>query len=428
MLLWASEEHGIPSGTVLPVYIKSNIEKVWVAGIPAEYRKPGEKNAKIEIPLSKLEIAGSKRAARRRAEEFSEYALVYAETLQDGLPIRDAPDNGARRVYRLRSGEIIKILNQVDGVPAISANGEPLAGDWFSVLAEDGTTGYCFSYRLKFFEHINGPLNSAVIRTAEETSDTELENVLSKKWVAGIYGDMIDNGNIDIEAFSKHWGFSPGEESGVAHISLPDADISFRYDTIRSEGGNSWLFEGAPLSMKLRSPAALVVQYEAEGAQGASNSARGTELFINMPYSLDDIIAREKLRRESLFNALYIEGPAFSSASYGRLRLNEGQDFLWEDFERLTPGVIPASALGRGKIEMGLFLPANLESQYSGALTFKFKSTNGQDVPASFLYTIENGSNQGGVRLEYIPPSNIDGNRVLRRAYSPMIIYFYHAG
>ncbi|MDR1148507.1 MAG: SH3 domain-containing protein [Spirochaetaceae bacterium] len=424
VLLWTAEEEGIPSGTVLQVYIKSNIEKVWVAGIPREYRKANDKNKKIEIPLSKLELVGSKQAAKKRAAEFEEYALAYAETLQDGLPIRDDPDNGARRVYRLRSGEVIKIIKPVEGNPAISATGAPLPGEWFRVLTEDGTSGYCFSYRLRLFKHTIGPLNSAPPQM-EDVRDTGLENVLSKVWVAEIYGGMLQGGNIDIDAFSKHWGFSPGEDTGVANIFLPDADYSFPYSSIQSEGGDSWRFEGAALSMKLRSPTTLAVQFTA--GSNASNGNRRTVLFVNLPAPLNDIIMQEETRREALFNTIYMEGPIFSSVSYGRLYLSEERDFLWEDFDRLISTVIPAPALGRGKIEMRLFLPPNLAAQYDGALTFKFKSINGQDVPVNFFYTIDTGAGLGGIRLEYIPASSIDNNRVLSRASSPVIIYFYQA-
>lgn len=429
ILLWAAEEEDIPSGTVVPVYIKSNIEKKWVAGIPREYRKAGVKNKKIEIPLAKLELVGSKRAAENRAREFAEYALRYAETLQDGLPIRDAPDNGARRVYKLRSGEVIKIIEPIDGIPAISATGTPLPGQWFRVLTEDGTSGFCFSYRLKLFDHTTGPLNFMPAQV-EEAVDTELENVLSKIWVAEIYGDMLNNGNIDIEAFSKNWRFSPGEDTGAAIISLKDADFSFPYTAIRSNGNNSWRFDDSPISMTLRSPTTLAVQFPAENggaAAGAvwSSGSRRTAVFINIPASLDDVIVQEETRREALFRAIYLEGPIFSSASYGRLYLGEEQDFLWEDLERLSGQVIPSAALGRGKIDMRLFLRQNLVSQYDGALTFKFKSINGDDIPVNFFYTIDAGGGLGGIRLEYIPESNIDGNRVLGRDSSPVIIYFY---
>jgi hypothetical protein len=431
--LWAAEEEGIPSGTVLPVYIKSNIEKVWVVGIPREYRTPYSKSTKIEIPLPKLELAGSKRAAEKRAEEFSEYALVYAETLQDGLPIRDAPDNGARRVYRLRIGEVIKIIKPVEGNPAISATGVPLPGEWFKVLTEDGTSGYCFSYRLKLFDHTTGPLYSVSEQQQfEEVRDNELESVLSRTWVAEIYGEMLNEGTIDIEAFSKHWRFLPGEDAGIANIFLNDIDISFPYSAIRSNGNRSWRFEGSTLSMRLRSPTNLSVQFDVDNVNagsGWSSGSRRTVQFVNLPTSLDDLIVQEETRREALFNTLYIEGPIFSSAGYGRLYLNEKQEFLWEGLEKLIPSVIPSLALGRGRIEMRLYLPVSLADKYNGAFTFKFKSINGADIPVNFLYTIDSGDGLGGVRLEYVPDSNIDSrNRVMSRDSSPMIIYFYQAG
>ncbi|MDR0312190.1 MAG: SH3 domain-containing protein, partial [Treponema sp.] len=71
VLLWSSDDPAIPSGTVLPIYIRSNIDKVWVAGIPAEYREKGSNVDKFEIPLAKLELAGSKKRAQERAVEFA---------------------------------------------------------------------------------------------------------------------------------------------------------------------------------------------------------------------------------------------------------------------------------------------------------------------------------------------------------------------
>jgi hypothetical protein len=55
ILLWTSEEPAIPSGTVLPVYIRSNIDKVWVVGIPDGFRTQGGLN-KFEVPLAQFEF------------------------------------------------------------------------------------------------------------------------------------------------------------------------------------------------------------------------------------------------------------------------------------------------------------------------------------------------------------------------------------
>jgi hypothetical protein len=424
VLLWAAEDAGIPSGTPLKVYIKSNIEKVWVVGVPAEYRKEGV-SEKIEVPLSKLELVGSRWAARKRAAEFARYATSYAETLQDGLPVRDAPDNNARRVYRLRSGEFVKILEPVGGVPAISASGAPLPGEGFRVLTEGGTRGYCFSYRLRLFEHTSGALNSAEARKEAER-DAELEGVLSKTWVAEVYGTMLTEGNIDIDAFSKRWGFFPGEDTGIARVSLPDTDASFQYTSIRSEGGQAWVFEGADLSMTLRSPATLEVRFSSadEGTGGAGLGVR--KLFVNLPAPLADIIVQEETRRQALFAAIYAEGRAFASANYGRIALDRAQNFVWQDYGRLASSVVPAGAEGRGRIEMRLFLGGELDALFDGALTFYFAGAGGEQ-PVNFLYKIDERDGAGGLRLEFIPDTNLDGNRVVRRDAFPLIIYFYES-
>jgi hypothetical protein len=134
VLLWSIDDPPIDSGTVLPVYIRSNIEKIWVVGIPDASRS--NRDYKLEIPLSQLEFTGSRNSAVQWAQNFSQYALSYAENMQDGLPIRDSPDNNSRRVYRLRLGEIIKILGTARGNPPISASGDPLPGNWYRVFIQ----------------------------------------------------------------------------------------------------------------------------------------------------------------------------------------------------------------------------------------------------------------------------------------------------
>jgi hypothetical protein len=71
VLLWSTEDPPVPSGTVLPVYIRSNINKVWVVGIPDSLWNSKTGIDKMEIPLSRLELTGSRRKARKKADEFA---------------------------------------------------------------------------------------------------------------------------------------------------------------------------------------------------------------------------------------------------------------------------------------------------------------------------------------------------------------------
>ena len=160
VLLWAVEDPSIPSGTLLSIQIRSNIEQAWVVNVPEPYNTGGMQVANVPIPH--LEFFRSRSAAERFAADFAEYSVIYAETVQDGLPIRDRPENNARRVYRLRQGEIIKILGIAEGVEAVSATGDPLEGDWYRVMTHSGSRGFCFSYRLREFEHYTGSFEKAL--------------------------------------------------------------------------------------------------------------------------------------------------------------------------------------------------------------------------------------------------------------------------
>jgi hypothetical protein len=363
--------------------------------------------------------------------------LSYAETLQDGLPIREAPENSARRVYRLRQGEILKILNVAAGVPAISATGDPLPGDWFRVLTEDGTRGYCFSYRLRLFEHTPGTFITAS-GDAGDAQDAELEKVMTGKWVSEVYSAMVNERKLNLEALSIKWGFSMGEDTGVAHVYAPpnvatatrtgerqDIDVTFPYTEIRSLGSRDWQLVDAAgngvLLIGLLSDSRLSVQY---------NTAAGLPLtlfFTTLSIPLDDLIVQETVRRDDLWESLLKHGSTWRSAYYGRINLQPNKNITWSGFDRLVPQFISNLALPSGRVALSLFLDPALGQGYDGAFTIHLNNIGGGTTQAHFLYTIEEGSvvNEYGLRLEFVPWDNIEDVTVRRRTPSPTILYFY---
>jgi hypothetical protein len=409
ILLWSLDDPYIPSGTVLPVYVRSNIEESWITGIPEEYRIGDQDMA--EIPLPHLELLKSRGAAMRRAAAFAEYAVSYAEVLQDGLPVRDKPENGAKRAYRLKEGEIIKILGKVDGVQAISTSGTPLEGDWFRVLTQSGSTGYCFSNRLRIFENSSGPVIAAKpeIITGEDPS---LDLVLSRIWYPELYKAMINSGILDLDALAKHWAFSPGVDTGKAHVLLPDVDLSFNYKKILKTGERSWVFEGSSLQINLESETSLVVQYDDENGTHAIP-------FVTLPVSADIVINRELERREALYQELFVRGPVYYSANYGTLTLVSDMHVNWDEMN-LPEDMAPPSALGSGIVDMGVYLPASLAEQYTGAFTLRLDRVSGEPARLTFLYNLDNQ----GLRLEFVPRENINRSAVIRRDDSALVIYF----
>ena len=144
VLLWNVGEKEIPDGTVVPVYLKSNISKVYVIGLP-------ETKEKIEVPLWKLSAPESKSKALKRAQKYSEYKGKYAFCILDGLPIRAEKMNTSKQVYRLRKNEVVRTLYKEKGVSPTNG-GVPLSGEWLHVLTDNGTEGWCFSYNLRLLD------------------------------------------------------------------------------------------------------------------------------------------------------------------------------------------------------------------------------------------------------------------------------------
>jgi hypothetical protein len=402
----------------MPVYIKSNINKVWVVGLPDGWRDGKGGIDKIEIPFSRFEMVGSKRKANARARAFSEYALSYAENLQDGLPVRDNPDNNARRVYRMKAGEIIKIISVAEGSPAIGSTGEPLPGEWYKVLTEDGSTGYCFSYRLRLFEHGGGQLTVSGAVVNEKAEDTALDMLMSKTWSPESYLAMVNSQKINLEEMSRRWRFDPGQETGLARIFVSGIDRSYSYTSIRPDGDRVWRFEGTNLSMQLRSDTTLAVQFPEEGG-----SIR-TLLFVALPVSVDDLIIQETARRERLYKEIYNQGPVFTSNNYGTITFMEGPPpagggtFSWRNYDLLVPRFIPENIEGDGTILLDLFLAPALEDRYEGAFTLRFI---GRTAALRCMYSLD----EQGFRIEIVPDSSIEDVTIVRRGDSPMVLYFF---
>jgi hypothetical protein len=391
--------------------MRSNIEQAWIAIVPDEYKT--YENQVASVPLPHLEFFLTKGSAEKYAAAFTESALLYGETLQDGLPIRDKPENNARRTYRLKIGEVIKILEQAEGVEAISASGTPLEGNWYKVLTNTGSIGYCFSNRLRIFEHTTGMVGDEPVMV-DTTGDSELELVLSSVWYPESYKTMIDSGRLNLEALSQNYSFRSGVTEGRARIHLEDGDVEFIYKTITKTGNNSWNFTGTPLNAVLRSESELELNWEDE------NKAKKIELFVTLPASIENIVSKEKERRGNLFQVLYERGPHYTSVNYGTLIFRSNGDFAWDEINSLPQGMVTSTTLGSGTVDMDYNLSGEMAERYSGAFALRFNSIGGTRPTLVFAYTL---SNQG-LRMEYVPADYMSGRTVSRRAPSPLVIYF----
>jgi hypothetical protein len=411
VLLWGIDDPPIPAGTVLAVQLRSNIEQSWITVPPDEYKTAGKEFALV--PLPHLEFFSSKRKAEKFAEAFTEYAVTYAETLQDGLSIREKPENTTKQTYRLKEGEIVKILSSAKGVDVISASGNPLDGGWFKVLTQTGRTGYCFSYRLRMFDHNASPVSSAGPQT-DAGEDKELELVLSRIWYPESYGTMIDSGRLDLDILSKNYSFTAGISNRRARVHLENGTDEFRYRKITKAGEHTWTFDDTPLKVTLGSNSKLEVVWEDD-----LNKKRSA-IFISLPSSVENIVREEKEKRQSKFLTLYNRGPEYSSSNYGVFTLSANGNFNWDNIDTLPEGMLPAAAVGTGRVDTEYSLAGDMAERYTGAFALRFNAASGSGGVLVFAYTLDNQ----GLRMEYIPKEYVQSYTISRRAPSPFVIYF----
>ncbi len=382
VLLWNDNEHKISDGTVVPVYLKSNISKVYVIGLP-------DSKEKVEVPLWQLSVPEKKSKAIKRAAKYEEYKNTYAKSAIDGLPIRADKVNTSKQVYRLRKNETVKTLYKGNGV-APQNGGVPLEGEWLHVLTSNGTEGWCFSYNLRLFEMRAEEVVAQTVTVAEsseEEVDTLIGDVLNTTWYPDFYGSMISKKQIDLEYFNSSYKFNTGYSSGKISIVLPDLELEFPFSGVTKTEDKEYDFNDSPLHLVVRNSRSIVIKYADEKGMPRSYN------FVSISgKSIEQIISEELERRQNEYKAISSSGPDFKSGNYGKISFNDGNQFAWSGFNKLVPSVIPSGAKGNGEIEIKYFVPAELKSSWDGIMTFNFE---GADKEVNFLYKKEGN----GIRL-----------------------------
>lgn len=401
VLLWSIPEYNLTDGTIVPVYIKSNISQVYVIGIPSSKEK-------IEVPLWQITDPVSKRKVEKQAQRYSEYKSVYAYVNRDGLPMRAEPANNAKQVYRLRKDEILKVLYKGKGA-AVMSGSNPLEGDWLRVLTSDGTYGWCFSYSLRLFNENDE--NSSMIVDQEIVEDEALETVLKTYWYPESYATMIQRKRVDLNKIKASVAFDPGASSGTVRFQIDNISVAYPYNGVTKSGNNVYKFNDTPINVTVRNPSFIVVQYSDEKGMPTSYN------LVALSKSIGDVIADEVLRRNELLETILSVGPKFSSSNYGTLQFHEDNTFTWNGYQKLSPSIIPTNSGNTGKVSFNYFLDASLGFTYDGAITFTFDK-NSKDVV--FLYELEDGA----IRLEDATGATYKESLITSRSGNPLVMYF----
>lgn len=402
VVLWNIPEQGIRAGEVLPVYIKSNISHVYIVG-----RADGEK---IEIPLWQMTDPVRKNRIKNEAALYQEYAGTYASVKTDGLPCRAEAVNTSRQVYRLRKGEVIKILYRGDG-QAPMTGGQPLEGEWYKILTDDGTQGWCFSYNLSLYQVDDDGLavdENAVV--AEDDSDERWAAIAASVWYPEEFKAMVDGGDIDLARLHPSYRFIVDLDGKKVSLNTSAIHESWDFAGYTKTDEREYSLKGIPLRITYRNPQYIVLRY-------TDSSGKPQDLnFVTLNVNLNEIVNAERQRRNQAYRRIAAQGK-YSASSYGTLTFNEDGTFRWTGFKLLVPSVISASAKNAGTASIKYSLAKSLQSSYDGVLTLKF---DGAAEEVNFLYKLEDG----GLRMEDASAAAFKGNLLTARGAEHTIIYF----
>lgn len=435
VVLWNLDEYEISDGTIVPVYIKSNISQVYVIEVPVKsvhssgtsssssvsgadfsasdsaaadltsssragavssaqvasfgtsVAKNSKKSAKkltqkVEVPLWKLTEPESKSKAKKHAASLSEYQGKYASCVLDGLPIRQDKVNTSKQVYRLRKGEIIRTLYEGNG--AIPTNGKSnLEGKWLRVLTSTGVQGWCFSYNLRLFAmNADGSYGEGAAEANIQEKDSVLEQFLATKWYPDFYNSMVNTKNIDLENMKLEYGFDTGFSSGTVSLVLPKFSVSYKFNGTSKVDNGVYKFDDTQIQVSVHSEKSIVVQYTDERGMPRSYN------FISLPedVNIQDLISAELSKRQELYDSIRRSGPVYKSSYYGTINFETENNFRWTGYSRLVPSVIERNASSNGTVNIQYSLPNNLKKDWNGVLTLKF---DGMEKEINFLYKQE---------------------------------------
>ncbi|MCQ2576447.1 MAG: SH3 domain-containing protein [Treponema sp.] len=403
VLLWNLPEQEMQDGDTVPVYIRSNITQVYVV--------ENHKGEKIEIPLWMLTEPVKKNKLDSQKKIYADCAHKYASVKIDGLPCRAEAVNTAKQVYRLRKGEVIKILYKGKG-QAPMTGGKPLEGDWYRILASDGTKGWCFSYNLNIYEtDITGGKVGGEVDIIEDTTDKYFDAMVNRIWYPDSYKTMISTGNIDPEKLSTSNFFVLDPEAEKVTLNMNGIHETWNYEGYTKTGDKQYQLKNIPIILIYKKAGFIVARYTNE-------SGKPQEInLVLIDVNINEVVQKESQRRAQTYAKVVSLGNKFVSSNYGTLDMDSDGNFKWTNFKLLVPSVISKNAKTTGKAYVKYALGKNVSASYDGVLTFMF---DGTDTEVNFLYKIDNGR----LRLEDAVNATYNGNLVTAKSGSPIIISF----
>lgn len=401
VVLWDVSEE-LKTGELLKVMEESKIRKTYM--VVAE----GKKDLR-DIETFRTRFFEQKAEADAFIRDYTPYFDKFAFSEKDGLPVREEAHQEAKRIYKLKAGQLVKVLKQETELVVIGSYQDY----WYRVLTDDGYEGFCFGHYLSGFESRGNPGEEARILMNQ---DLLLDKLLSEIWRPEYFAEMIDKERIDLFNLRKDIGLFPAAGSKALRLVTAKYTINFTYEKIEKTGTGRYHFQSGEQSKDLRISIVrddrIILSYYLAGRAVSV-------VYILLDENLEEIIKQEHSRRLKIFSTIIKRGRLLKSTGYGDIRLLQGLLFEWTNFGRLGSQIFLKEVKGSGSVDFPFFLSAEMAGEFDGIITFRFDEYQAEEG-TSFLYKID----QKGIRMVFIRSEKIDDLEVGRTGLSPLILYF----
>lgn len=400
VVLLSPNEDVVDHGTFVTVEKSSSISETYTITIP-------EESGSFEIDMWRVAFFDKKSGASKYADSYAQYRNLFAKNLRDGLAIRQKPDVTSPRLYKLRKGQNVKILDKIEEEVEVGSH----TGHWYEVLTRDGVSGYSFDHYLEIYDADAAPVE-------DDTPDMrKIREILSRTYRPVDYEKMKENGRIDLSRFTEDYGFFPDPEEKRFRVRTFTYTHTFTYDEIEKQSESNYLFKGAGVELRTDDENHITLIYSRED----QNYSPGFTLIEE----IEEIRKKEIERREELMRELVEGGPSYHSSAYGTILFNEDGTFEWQRFDRLVPRIISSPDYSGGMVRFNHFVGPDIENEYTGAFALNFESAAneapaGEEAPV-FLYSLS----EEKLTIEYVSAKNIEKKLVKRRNASPLIMVFF---
>lgn len=359
-----------------------------------------------EIPAGKIRLFPKREDAARFAAAYGTYLTTYAFSRKEDappLPMRESAGEEAKIVYKLRYGELVKVVSR----SAQKARVGTYEDYWYEMVTEDGTAGFCFGHFLRIF---NTPGDPAAEAERLLSMDPALERLLGNVWRPDYYVSMIGRNRIDLIRFREDVGLFPDPQKKALRLVLPKDSVTFRYEKVE-KAGSTYMFVGTEVRIEVQGEDRITVSYR-------HKDQMTNAVYVQVSDNVAVLIEAEKARRRSLYEDFLSRGDTLRSDAYGTIRLEEGMGFRWDGFERIVPSLVRRGVEGKGSVDFPYWLSKPLAATYQGVVAFVFDDPS-QD-PVCFLFV----ERAGGIQLTSLDADGLVDLEVRRLGLSPVVIFF----